>query len=79
VSTPLFLGVDGGGTGCRARVEDGGDAGELLDACARAHEALRLRVGASGERRFLASVVAHLTMAGAARAGSAHKIDGDRG
>ena len=62
-----------------ARVEDGGDAGELLDACARAHDALRLRVGATGERRFLASVVAHLTGAGAARAGSGHKIDGDRG
>jgi hypothetical protein len=62
-----------------ARVEDGGDDGELLEECARAHAALRMRVGATGERRFLASVVAHLTGPGAARAGSGHKIDGDRG
>lgn len=62
-----------------ARVEDGGDPADLLEEVARAHETLRLRVGATGERRFLAAVVAHLTASGAARAGSGHKIDGDRG
>lgn len=61
------------------RVEDGGDDGRLREECLHALDALRLRVGATAERRFLRSVLAHLDRPAADRSDPARKIGDDRG